>query len=523
MSARTQSPDRRIELLTKNNFDTWSMQIEALLTKDELWAYVDGSNKISAAEDSEREAWLKQDKKTKASLILAISPPELYRVRGCETAQEVWFALQRSYAYDAVNPPEKKAPWMKKEESEKDNEICNRLLVREGSIIKVFCHHPVNKILMNKKLIGLEATLGAATDRAYKSMMLDDVVGRDQVRLVTYQESTGLILSSFEGREEESLNSVLGNKPSQLLLEIRNNDDVFESYPPDSLPKLVYVIDSTQNLVTRGPIVVRARLAQTVQEYKKQLVTELDIDSNDIFLIFQSQALSPRIMIADSHTLQEEGYASASKILVLSSLDSGKMFDLEYFLDIHSLVDRLLLINVSLPDLPDLPDLSDSPDSNEVANTDQEVSNESADEDSPQIYSPERDRDSVEIISKITRDEQQPDKLLRVLYDKKMGPSTLKKLLQAYVGVPTEQFMLWVIQSDPYKSSIGSDWTWDPNWYNLVDGNTIAVKLKSGLEQNQEEIESGHKHANSGPFHSQESIVKFPRLNVDKNLMSMRF
>ena len=35
----------RIELLTKHNYDAWSMQVEALLTKNNLWEYVNGVKK----------------------------------------------------------------------------------------------------------------------------------------------------------------------------------------------------------------------------------------------------------------------------------------------------------------------------------------------------------------------------------------------------------------------------------------------------------------------------------------------
>lgn len=32
----------RIELLTKDNYDTWKIQVEALLTRNNTWSYVSG-------------------------------------------------------------------------------------------------------------------------------------------------------------------------------------------------------------------------------------------------------------------------------------------------------------------------------------------------------------------------------------------------------------------------------------------------------------------------------------------------
>ena len=72
----------RIELFTKDNYDTWKMQVEALLTKNELWCYVSGEKvkpKIVHDNDASvqsHEKWIKNDKKAKADLILSISPSE---------------------------------------------------------------------------------------------------------------------------------------------------------------------------------------------------------------------------------------------------------------------------------------------------------------------------------------------------------------------------------------------------------------------------------------------------------------
>lgn len=83
----------------KENFDTWSMQVEALLVKNDLWEYVNGSNlKPVETDTAATSVWLKADKKAKADLILAIQPSELKQVRGCETSREVWLKLESIYA-----------------------------------------------------------------------------------------------------------------------------------------------------------------------------------------------------------------------------------------------------------------------------------------------------------------------------------------------------------------------------------------------------------------------------------------
>jgi len=77
----------RIELLTKENYDTWKMQVEALLTKNDLWEYVSGENVLPAPVVGDavavatgvaaQNAWRKSDKKAKSDLILSIHSSEL--------------------------------------------------------------------------------------------------------------------------------------------------------------------------------------------------------------------------------------------------------------------------------------------------------------------------------------------------------------------------------------------------------------------------------------------------------------
>ncbi|KZC15202.1 hypothetical protein WN55_00969 [Dufourea novaeangliae] len=85
----------RLELLNKDNFDTWRMQVEALLTKNDLWQYVSGEKvKPNVTENpatvEPHAMWLKHDKKAKSDLILSISPSELKQLKGCETSREMW-------------------------------------------------------------------------------------------------------------------------------------------------------------------------------------------------------------------------------------------------------------------------------------------------------------------------------------------------------------------------------------------------------------------------------------------------
>lgn len=109
----------RLELLSKDNYDTWTMQVEALLTRCDLWEYVIGTivkpelvtGPNEATLNEARMAWDKRDQKAKAELILAIHPSELKQIRGCETSREVWLKLESIYASKG---PAKKATLLKR-------------------------------------------------------------------------------------------------------------------------------------------------------------------------------------------------------------------------------------------------------------------------------------------------------------------------------------------------------------------------------------------------------------------------
>lgn len=94
----------RIKLLTRNNYDTWSMQGEALLIKNDTWNYVSGDTPKPSITPNDRTSqaayrtWCQADRKARADLILSISPAELANVRHCETSNEVWQELKSIYA-----------------------------------------------------------------------------------------------------------------------------------------------------------------------------------------------------------------------------------------------------------------------------------------------------------------------------------------------------------------------------------------------------------------------------------------
>lgn len=110
----------RLETLSRDNYDTWKIQVEALLTKNDSWSYVtgdtpapkiEGEGEARAKSEEAYKTWKKADSKAKADLILSINPSELKQIRGCDTSCDVWTKLESIYASKG---PARKATLLKR-------------------------------------------------------------------------------------------------------------------------------------------------------------------------------------------------------------------------------------------------------------------------------------------------------------------------------------------------------------------------------------------------------------------------
>jgi len=100
-------PDR-MELLGKENYETWKIHMESILVMNDAWEYVSGEKAKPEEVRGNIEAteavrlWEKEDKKAKAKILLAIKASELKQVKNCITSRDVWQKLKS--IYQAVRP-----------------------------------------------------------------------------------------------------------------------------------------------------------------------------------------------------------------------------------------------------------------------------------------------------------------------------------------------------------------------------------------------------------------------------------
>ena len=88
-----------LELLSKDNYDSWRLQMEALFVKMDAWPYVEGAilkpePELNASNALDIKAWNLADRKAYSDTILSISLSELRQVKDCSTSRELWRKLE---------------------------------------------------------------------------------------------------------------------------------------------------------------------------------------------------------------------------------------------------------------------------------------------------------------------------------------------------------------------------------------------------------------------------------------------
>lgn len=89
---------RNIEPLTKSNYDTWCLQAQAVLIKNDYWDIVSGNKSLSSTADAAaKSAFEKEDLKARAEILLLLSPSELKQIKTCTSSKSVWDKLKATY------------------------------------------------------------------------------------------------------------------------------------------------------------------------------------------------------------------------------------------------------------------------------------------------------------------------------------------------------------------------------------------------------------------------------------------
>ncbi|XP_037930157.1 uncharacterized protein LOC119664864 [Teleopsis dalmanni] len=99
----------RVEPLNAENYDTWKLQMKAILVKNDLWSYVEGTASCPTGEGAAK--WISFDQKPCADIMLSVSASELRLIAECTNSKEMWMKLQATYSSKG---PARKATLLKK-------------------------------------------------------------------------------------------------------------------------------------------------------------------------------------------------------------------------------------------------------------------------------------------------------------------------------------------------------------------------------------------------------------------------
>lgn len=214
-------------------------------------------------------------------------------------------------------PSHLKALLKSMEESEEQEKKAKEL-ERSMCKIKLFCHHPVKKHMVELKMkIHKDDTLAEATNLAHIIMTLGDSVDIENCRLVKYNEFDDSLECSFEGMEDSPMEEILGgvktNYKFELLLEIRKPNEPFLVYKPGGTTVKVHVVD-IENGDIGSPVTVRSHLHDTVAALKAQIAQVLELPSTKMRLAVERCSNDLKFLTENDETLQHEGFDRSNKV-----------------------------------------------------------------------------------------------------------------------------------------------------------------------------------------------------------------
>lgn len=84
--------------LTSTNYASWSIMIEMLLIRSELWSVVDGSEASPVESDvADLTAWKLKDSKARSDILLHCGEKQIITLRPLKTSKEIWDRLKQLY------------------------------------------------------------------------------------------------------------------------------------------------------------------------------------------------------------------------------------------------------------------------------------------------------------------------------------------------------------------------------------------------------------------------------------------
>lgn len=187
-----------------------------------------------------------------------------------------------------------------------------------SAYVKVYFDNPKTRVIKHYKLFLLnDTTLAETLEEAYRVLQVKGIVPIERCRLVAYDRQREWIEKSFEGEENERIDETLRKlkRSSELLLETRDEHEVFEPYLPDGVMTKVYNVNMVSGDVD-GPISIRVSKNQTVLDFKEIVARKLVMNAKHVMLGLNGYNEGSRLLTNNDASLRDESIIDYSKVFV---------------------------------------------------------------------------------------------------------------------------------------------------------------------------------------------------------------
>lgn len=175
---------------------------------------------------------------------------------------------------------------------------------------KVYYFDQRNQQMLNARIfMSSDSTLEEALENAHRRFKLQSIVPLSRCRLMAYDSNEENILCSFDGKETELMQDLLGDlSTSDLLLEVRDEDSKFDVCIPGDIGIRVYTVDTHSSDID-GPTIIRVHKTVTIETFKKIIGQKLGkqfANVNDILLAALKYSVTASLLLDKSKLCDED-------------------------------------------------------------------------------------------------------------------------------------------------------------------------------------------------------------------------
>lgn len=174
--------------------------------------------------------------------------------------------------------------------------------------LKVNFYNPKSKHYVDKKIyVTPDSPYSEVLENAWKRLNVETFAPIERCRLVAFSDDTNSIYRSFDDDEiKKPISDICDTLPTPIafLLEMRDENSVFENIEVGSISTNVYTIDTPTNDI-HGPIMIRTSATGTVGDYKMILCKRLKYNLKNIIIAVINNGML-NLLLKDENLLQKE-------------------------------------------------------------------------------------------------------------------------------------------------------------------------------------------------------------------------